>query len=68
MQDKKVFLRVYAFFLSLPFYGVEYKTTQGTTHLSITKDNICKTLLYQSIKKAPGPNMHNFRILRLSLD
>lgn len=31
----------------------------------VTKDSVGKALLCQSIKKAPGPDMHNFRILRM---
>ena len=63
MQDKEALVRVHAFPLLPVFYGTEYKSKQGTAHLLVTKDSVGKALLCQSIKKAPGPNMHNFRIL-----
>lgn len=68
MQDKEALVRVHAFPPPPPFYGVEYKPGQGTAHLSVTNDSVGKALLCQSIKKAPGPNMHNFWILRLLWD
>ena len=37
-------------------------------HISVTKDSVGKAFLSQSIKKAPGPTMHNFRILRMLWD
>lgn len=68
MQDKKALVRIHAFLLLSSFYGIEYKLGQGTAHLSITKDSVGKALLCQSIKKAPEPNIHNFRIFCLLWD
>ncbi len=65
MQDKKALVRIYAFPLPPSFYGMEYEPGQGTAHLSVTKDSVGKALLCQSIKKAPGPNIQNFRIFCL---
>ena len=65
MQDKEALVRLHAFLPSPVFHGIKYKPENGMMHKSITKDSVGKALLYQSIKKAPGPNMHNFRILRV---
>ena len=68
MQDKEALVRAHAFSTPPVFYGIEYEPRQGTAYLSVTKDSVGKALLCQSVKKAPGPNMHNFRILRVLSD
>ena len=65
MQDKKALVRALAFFPPPVFNGTEYKPRQGTGHSLVTKDSVSRALLCQSVKKAPGPNMHNFQILRI---
>lgn len=65
MQDKEALVRAHAF-LPLPiFYGIEYESHQGIAYLLITKEVVGKALLYQSIIKLPGPNMHKFRTIYL---
>ena len=68
MQDKEALVRAHAFPPPPVIYGIEYEPGQGTAHLSVTKDSVGKALLCQSIKKPPGPNLHNFRILRVLWD
>ena len=68
MQDKEALIRLHAFPPPPIFHGTEYKPGQGTAHASVTKDKVGRALLCQSIKKAPGPNMHNFRILCMLWD
>ena len=68
MQDKEALVRLHAFPPPPISHGTEYKPGQGTAHASVTKDKVGRALLCQSIKKAPGPNMHNFRILRILWD
>ena len=68
MQEKEALVRAYAFPTPPVFCGAEYQPRQGVAHLSITKNSVGKALLCQSVKKAPGPNMHNFRILRILWD
>lgn len=65
MQDKEALVRKHAFPSPPIFSGKEYNPGQETAHLSVTRDNVGYALLCQSIKKAPGPNKHNFCILRL---
>ena len=65
MQDKKALVRAYAFLKPPLFHGSEYQPKQRSAYLLITQEAMAKTLLCQSVKKAPGPNMHNFRALRL---
>ena len=65
MQDKEALVRAYAFPKPPLFHGSEYQPTQGSAHLLVTQEAVAKALLYQSVKKAIGPNMHNFRALRL---
>ena len=65
MQDKKALVRAYAFPKPLVFQGTKYLPVQGSAHLLVTQETVAKALLCQSVRKAPGPNMHNFRILRL---
>ena len=68
IQDKKVLVRLHIF-LPLPiFYKIEYKPGQKTIHISVTNDKVGRTLLCQSIKKALGPNIHNFQILYILWD
>lgn len=68
MQDKEALVIAHAFPPPPIFYGTEFKPKQGTAHASVKKDSVGKALLCQSIKKAPGPNMHNFRILGILWD
>ena len=35
---------------------------KGSAHILVTKDTVQKALFCQSVKKAPGPNLHNFLI------
>ncbi len=65
MQDKAALVRLHAFPPPPVFHGTEYKPENRMAHASVTKDSVGKALLCQSIKKAPGPSMHNFRILRV---
>lgn len=65
MQDKEAFVRLHAFPPPLMFHGTEYQPGKGTAHALVTKDKFGRALLCQSVKKAPGPNMQNFRILRI---
>ncbi len=68
MQDKEALVRAHAFPAPPIFFGTEYKPKQGTAHLAVTKNSVGAALLCQSVKKVPGPNMHNFRILRVLWD
>ncbi len=68
MQDKEALVRLHAFPPPPICYGTEYKPGKGTAHALVTKDHVGKALLCQSIKKVPGPNMQNFRILRILWD
>ncbi len=68
MQDKEALVRLHAFPPPPVFHGTEYKPENGMAHASVTKDSAGKALLCQSIKKAPEPNMHNFRILNVLWD
>ncbi len=68
MQDKEALVRLHAFSPSPIFYGTKYEPGKGTAHALVTKDHVGKALLCQFIKKAPGPNMHDFRILRILWD
>lgn len=65
MQDNEALVRAHAFPKPPLFDGNEYQPTQGSAHLFVTQEAVGKALLCQSIKKAPGPNMHNFQALRL---
>lgn len=67
MQDNEALVIAYIFSLPAVFYKTEYKPGQGTAHVSVQK-SVGKALLCQSIKKTLGPNMHNFRILRILWD
>lgn len=60
IEDKEALVRVNAFLLPPVFYGIKCKPGQGSANLLITKDSVSKALLCQSIKKASGPNIHNF--------
>lgn len=63
MQDKKALVRVYDFFLLPVFYKTEYEPRQGTAHILVTKNGICKVFLCQFIKKILRLNIYNFRIV-----
>lgn len=65
MQAKEALVRTHAF-PKPPFSQAnEYQPGQGFAYLSVTQETVARALLCQSIKKAPGPDMHNFRALRL---
>lgn len=69
MQAKEALVRAHAFPKSPISQGVEHQPYRGQAHLLVTKDMIQKALFCQSIlKKAPGPNLHNFLILCLLLN
>lgn len=65
MQDKEALVRSHAFPKPPAFQGNEYLPGQGSAYLSVNVETVAQALFCQSVKKAPGPNMHNFRILRL---
>ena len=65
MQVKEALIRAYTFLIPPLFHGSEYQPTQGFTHLLVTQEMVAKILLYQSVKKSLGPNIHNFRALQL---
>ena len=65
MKDKGALVRTNAFPQPPISHGLEYKPKQKTAHLSIRKNNVAKAFLCQSGKKTPGPNMNNFRIIRV---
>ena len=65
MQDKEALVRSHAFPKPPVFQGNEYQPGQGSAYLSVNQETVARALLCQSVKKAPGPNMHNFRALRL---
>ena len=68
MQNKEALVRRHAFLPPPISHKIEYKLGQETAHASVTKDKVSRALLYQSINKAPGPNMHNFQIFRILWD
>ncbi len=68
MQAKEALGRAHAFPPPPVVYWVEYQPSQGSAHSSIKKTMVGKALFCQSVKKAPGPNIHNFRILRILWD
>ena len=57
MKNKEALVRAHAFPTSPVFYGIKYEPRQGTAHLSVTKNNVGKVLLCQSVGKASGPNI-----------
>lgn len=60
MHDKKALVRAHAFPKPPIFQGNEYLPGQESAHLSVNSETVGRMLLCQSVKKAPGPNMHNF--------
>ena len=60
MQDKEALVRAHAFPAPPIFLGTKYKPKQGNAHLAVAGGSVGKALLCQLVKKAPGPNMHNF--------
>ena len=68
MQAKEALVRAHAFPKPPISYGAEYQPQKGSAHLLVTKDTVQKALFCQSVKKAPGPNLHNFLILRVLWD
>ncbi len=65
MYDKEAFIRAHAFPKPPVFEGNEYSPGQGSAYLSVSIETVAQALFCQSIKKAPGPNMYDFRILHL---
>lgn len=67
MQVKKALVQAHAFLKALVSQESEYQLGQGSPYLSLSQETVAKALLYQSVKKAPEPNMYNFQALRLIL-
>ena len=65
MHDKEALVRAHAFPKPSIFEGNRYSPGQGSAHLSVSIETVVQALFCQSIKKALGLNMHDFRILRL---
>ena len=65
MQAKEALVRAHAFPKAPASQRSEYQPGQGSAHLSVSQEMVGRALLCQSIKKAPGLNMHNFQALRL---
>ena len=60
MHDKEALVRAHAFPKPPIFEDNEYSPRQGSAHLSVSIETVAQVLFCQSIKKAPGPNIHNF--------
>lgn len=65
MQYKKTWVKTHIFFKPPIFQNNKYLPIQKSAHLLVIQDVIARNLLCQSIKKTPGPNIYNFRKLRL---
>lgn len=65
MQDKEALVRAHAFPKPPTTIEDEYRPVQGSAHFLVTQNMIAKALLFQTVKKAPRPNLPNFRILRI---
>ena len=65
MQAKEALVRAHAFLKAPASEGSKYQPGQGSAYLSVSQETVARALLRQSVKKAPGPNMHNFQALRL---
>ena len=65
MHEKEALVRAHAFPKPPIFQGNEYSPGQGSAHLLVNVETVAQALFYQSVKKAPGANMHNFCILCL---
>ena len=65
MQAKEALVRAHAFPKPPICHETEYQPRQGIAHTLVTKDTVGKALLCQSVKKALGPTLHNFWILRV---
>ena len=65
MQAKEALVRAHTFSKAPLSQGSKYKPGQGSAYLLISQETIARALLCQSVKKAPGPNMHNFQALQL---
>lgn len=61
MQVKEALVRAHAFPKAPLSQGSDYKPGQGSAYLSVSQETVARALLRQSVKKAPGPNMHNFK-------
>lgn len=68
MQAKEALVRAHAFSKPLMSRGAEYQPHQGRAHLLVTRDMVQKALFCQSVKKAPGPNLHNFLVICILWD
>lgn len=65
MQAKEALDRAHAFPKAPASQGSKYQPAQGSAYLSLDQETVGRALLCQSIKKAPGPDMHNFQALHL---
>lgn len=65
MQDKKALIRAHVFLKALATQDSEYQPGQQSAYLTVNQETVARALLCQSVKKAPGPNIHNFQALRL---
>ena len=65
MNEKEALVKAQAFPKPPTFQGNEYSPGQGSAHLLVNVETVAQALFCQSVKKAPGANIHNFCILRL---
>lgn len=65
MHDKEALVRAHAFPKPPAFQGNEHSPGPGSAHLFVHLETVAQALFCQSVKKAPGANMQDFRILRL---
>ncbi len=68
MQDKEALVKLYTFSPPPIFKRTKYKLGKRTARAFVTKYHIGQVLLFQSIKKALGPNMQNFDVLCILWD
>ena len=60
MQAKKALIKSHLFLKAQASQGSKYQLGQGSVYLLVSQETVAKALLCQSVKKIPGPNMHNF--------
>lgn len=65
LQDKEALVRAHEFPKPPTTIEDKYRPVQRSAHFLVTEDMVAKALLCQSVKKAPEPNLHKFRILRI---
>lgn len=46
MQDKEIFIKLYAFLLLAIFYKIKYKPGKRTIYILATKKHVAKAFLY----------------------